>query len=98
MHLSNEEHDGNSRNLIFIFLAVGLITDAIVETITSTVGWRANTLLNGMKALQNDPNFTGLASDLYHHALINPRGPGVAGTVNSAGITSSGGWNHTQSH
>jgi len=38
----------------------------------------------------SDSNFTGLARDLYYHASINPRGPGVAGTVNGAGTTSSG--------
>jgi hypothetical protein len=64
--------------LIFTFLAVSLITGAIVETITSVVGWRANTLLNGIKALLNDSNFDALAHDLYDHASINPRGPGAA--------------------
>jgi hypothetical protein len=74
--------------LIFTFLAVSLITGAIVETITSAVGWRANTLLNGIKALLNDPNFTGLARELYNHASISPRSPGVVNS--SATATSSG--------
>ena len=63
--------------LIFTFLAVSLITGAIIEVITSIVGWRANTLKNGIKALLNDPGFIGLARDLYAHASVNPRGPGT---------------------
>jgi hypothetical protein len=60
--------------LIFTFLVVSLITGAIIEGITSLVGWRANTLKSGVQSLLNDPNFTGLARQLYAHAAINPRG------------------------
>ena len=64
--------------LIFTFLAVSLITGAIVEAIGSWTRWRANTLLSGIKELLNDATFTGLARDLYAHASINPRGSGPA--------------------
>jgi hypothetical protein len=58
-------------------LAVSLISAAIVEAIASAFKWRANTLLSGIKNLLNDQDFRGLARDLYAHASINPRGPGV---------------------
>ena len=60
--------------VIFGFLAVSLITSAIVEAINSLLKLRSVTLLSGIKALVNDPDFTGLAKTLYEHAAINPRG------------------------
>jgi hypothetical protein len=38
-------------------------------------------LLDGVKALLNDPNFTGIARDLYNHALVNPLATGTAKTI-----------------
>jgi hypothetical protein len=38
----------------------------------------------GVMALVNDPNFTGLAKELYQHALINPLGPGGADPTKNA--------------
>ena len=35
-------------------------------------------------ALVNDPNFTGLAKELYSHALISPLGPGAADPLKNA--------------
>ena len=35
-------------------------------------------------ALVNDPNFSGLAKQLYQHALINPLGPGAADPAKNA--------------
>ena len=35
-------------------------------------------------ALVNDPNFTGLAKELYQHALISPLGPGGADPAKNA--------------
>ena len=72
--------------LIFTFLAVSLITGAIIEAITSIIGWRANTLKNGIKALLNDPGFNGLARDLYAHASVNPRGPGTTAAETQAAL------------
>jgi hypothetical protein len=63
--------------LIFTFLAVSLLSGAIVEAIASALKWRASTLLTGIKQLFNDPNFDKLSQQLYAHALINPRGPGT---------------------
>jgi hypothetical protein len=62
--------------LLFIFLAASLATGSIVEALASAMKWRSNTLLSGVKDLMNDDAFTGLAKDLYEHALINPRGSG----------------------
>lgn len=62
--------------VIFGFLAVSLFTSASVEAINSLLKLRSRSLLSGIKALVNDPNFTGLARDLYQHAAISPRGPG----------------------
>jgi hypothetical protein len=63
--------------VLFSFLAVSLITGAIVEAISSATKWRASNLLSGVKTLLNDPDFTALARDLYAHAAVNPHGPGA---------------------
>src|SRR5260370_26458313 len=63
--------------LIFTFLAISLISGAIVEAIGSCTKLRAQTLLSGVQSLLNDHNFNALASELYAHAAINPRGPGA---------------------
>jgi hypothetical protein len=63
--------------LIFSFLAVSLFTSATVEAINSLLQLRAVNLKSGIMALVNDPEFTGLAKQLYEHALISPLGPGV---------------------
>jgi hypothetical protein len=62
--------------VIFGFLAVSLFTSAAVEAINSLFGLRARNLKTGIMALVNDPNFSGLAKQLYEHALISPLGPG----------------------
>jgi hypothetical protein len=73
--------------VIFGFLAVSLITSAIVEAINSVFKLRSVTLLSGIKDLVNDPDFTGLAKTLYEHAAINPRGfsPSAAATAAAKG-------------
>jgi hypothetical protein len=50
----------------------------MVEALASALKWRASTLLQGIKDLLNDQNFTGLARSMYNHALINPQGAGTA--------------------
>ena len=60
------------------FLAVSLVTSAIVEGINSALKLRSSNLLGGIQALVNDPKMTGLAKQLYEHAAINPRGSGVS--------------------
>jgi len=62
--------------LVFGFLAISLFTSAGVEAINSALKLRATNLLSGIQALMNDPNFTGLARQLYEHASISPLGPG----------------------
>ena len=60
--------------VVFGFLAISLLTSAIVEGIASALKVRSRTLLAGIKALVNDPGFDGLAKKLYAHAAVNPRG------------------------
>lgn len=62
--------------LTFVFMAISLATSAILEAIAGIITWRSGTLLNGIRALVNDDKFTGLAAQLYQHALINPRNDG----------------------
>lgn len=59
---------------VFAFLAISLLTSAVIEAINSVLGLRAKSLLKGIQQIVNDPNFTGLAKTLYEHAAINPRG------------------------
>jgi hypothetical protein len=66
--------------LIFTFLAISLIVSAIVEGVASTMKWRSNTLLQGVKDLLNDPEAKGLALSIYNHALVSPRDSGKAKT------------------
>src|SRR5271167_458994 len=66
--------------LVFTFLALSLAVSAIVEALASAMKWRSSTLLQGIKDLLNDPNFTGLARSIYNHALVNPQDSGTAKT------------------
>src|SRR6185312_7928932 len=59
--------------LVFTFLAVSLAAGALTEALASMFKWRSTTLLAGVKALLNDKDFTGLALQVYNHALANPR-------------------------
>jgi hypothetical protein len=69
--------------LTLSFLAVSLAASAITEAISSALKWREKTLLDGVKALLNDPNFTGIARDLYNHALVNPLADGTAASIHN---------------
>ena len=62
--------------LVSVFLAVSLFTSAVTEALSMLVGLRARTLLTGVKQLLNDPEFKGLALNLYNHALVNPLSAG----------------------
>jgi hypothetical protein len=68
--------------LLFTFLTVSLVASTVTEGLASLLGWRAQTLLRGVKSLLNDPNFTGLAKAVYNHALVNSQAPGTAQTEN----------------
>jgi hypothetical protein len=69
--------------LVSVFLAISLLTSALTEAVSTIVGLRARTLLTGIKQLLNDPNLSGLALNLYNHALFNPLSSGTtkAGTT-----------------
>jgi hypothetical protein len=62
--------------MVFTFLAVSLAASAATEAVAATINFRARTLLQGIKTLLNDKDFNLLASELYQHGLINPRGDG----------------------
>lgn len=64
--------------LVFVFMAVSLAASALTEALSSFVKLRQTTLRAGIQALLNDPAFTGLARDLYNHALVNPLAGGAA--------------------
>ncbi len=64
--------------LIFTFLAVSLVASTATEALASGFKWRSATLLQGIKSLVNDQDFTEVAKALYNHALIHPRGNGQA--------------------
>jgi hypothetical protein len=64
--------------VVFAFLAVSLISSAIVESLNSFFKLRARSLLGGIKDLVNDPKLLGLAKALYEHAAVNPRGTPAA--------------------
>jgi len=66
--------------ILFSFLIISLVTSTITEAIASAVGWRANTLLGGIKDLLNDRTFTGLAQSIYRHAAVNPLDDGTPKT------------------
>src|ERR1700722_4267014 len=70
--------------VIFGFLAISLFTSAAVEAINSVLNVRVKNLRTGIMALVNDPNFTGLAKELYAHALISPLGLGAADPLKNA--------------
>jgi hypothetical protein len=63
--------------LIFLFLSVSVAASTATEALASLFNLRAATLRTGLMDLFNDQSFTNLAAELYDHALINPRGPGL---------------------
>lgn len=67
--------------LVFTFLAMSLAVSSIVEAVASVLKWRSTTLLQGIKDLLNDSEFTGLARSMYNHAMVDPRDNGKAKTV-----------------
>ena len=70
--------------LVFTFCAVSLAVSALTEALATILKWRGKNLLNGIADLLNDPKVTGLALDIYNHALVNPQSSGVA--TSKAGI------------
>ena len=63
--------------LVFCYASISVISSSLYEAIASMVKLRARFLLDGVKELLNDPDFSGLARDVYQHALVNPRSSGT---------------------
>lgn len=66
--------------LTLCYGTLALIVSTLQEALASAFRLRANTLLDGIKSMLNDPNFSALAQLVYAHPLVNPHGDG---TVNS---------------
>ena len=64
--------------LIFCYASVAFIVSSINEAIASFLKLRSTSLLDGVKSLLNDPNFDGLARDVYNHALVGHQDAGSA--------------------
>ncbi|MDZ7266718.1 MAG: hypothetical protein ONB48_06965 [candidate division KSB1 bacterium] len=56
--------------LILVYLLLGLICTAINEVVAQALQWRARTLADGIRNLLADPNYEGLARQVYNHHLI----------------------------
>jgi hypothetical protein len=67
--------------VVMAFLGVSLAASALTEALNSFMNLRQTTLIKGVQDLLNDPGFSGLAKDLFNHALINPLANGAATTV-----------------
>jgi hypothetical protein len=70
--------------LIFTFLTVSLATGTIVEAIASFLKLRAKTLREGIGQLLNDTSYSGLAKEIYAHAVVNPRGDGTPASASKS--------------
>src|SRR6266849_6014836 len=57
--------------VVFVYLLLSLICSAINEALASMLQKRSSNLFEGIKNLLNDPEFTGLAQQLYNHGLID---------------------------
>jgi len=64
--------------LIFCYASVAFIVSSTNEAIASFLRLRSTTLLDGVKSLLNDPNFDGLALNVYNHALVSHHDQGNA--------------------
>jgi hypothetical protein len=64
--------------MMFCYCFVSILASAINEAIASVLNLRAANLLVAVKMLLNDPQFDGLARDLYNHASIAPLDAGNA--------------------
>jgi hypothetical protein len=63
-------------NLVFVFATVGYVASSIGDWVSELLRWRAKTLLDSVKGLLDDPQFTGAARALYNNLLFNPLGDG----------------------
>jgi hypothetical protein len=56
--------------LVFVYLLLSLLCTVINEGIANFLEMRGKNLLEGVKNLLNDPEFTSLAQHVYNHGLI----------------------------
>jgi hypothetical protein len=63
--------------LVFCFATIALIASSVYEAGASLFALRAQSLLEGVKDLLNDDEFSGLALSVYNSALVNPRDAGL---------------------
>jgi hypothetical protein len=64
--------------LTFCYGTLALIVSTLQESLAALFRLRANTLLDGVKSMLNDPLFEGLARAIYAHPLVNPHTDGTA--------------------
>jgi hypothetical protein len=62
--------------LTFCYGTLALIVSTVQEALASLFRLRANTLLDGVKSMLNDPRFAALAQQVYAHPLVNPHSDG----------------------
>jgi hypothetical protein len=65
--------------VMFVYLVLSLVCTAIQEGIATSINKRGKNLFEGVKNLLNDPEFTGLAQQLYNHGLIDGLSRGASG-------------------
>ena len=56
--------------IVFVYLLLSLLCTVINEGIANFLEMRGKNLLEGVKNLLNDPEFTSLAQHVYNHGLI----------------------------
>src|SRR5882762_11398793 len=56
--------------IVFVYLLLSLFCTAVNECIAATIQQRGKNLKAGLQNLLNDPDFTGLAQQLYGHGLV----------------------------
>jgi len=63
--------------IVFVYLLLSLLCTVINEGIANLLEMRGKNLLEGIKNLLNDPEFTSLAQHVYNHGLIGGVTQGV---------------------
>lgn len=57
--------------MMFIYLLFGVLCTAFNEMLASLTNKRGRNLMDGIQNLLNDPDYTGLAHQIYNHGLID---------------------------
>jgi hypothetical protein len=63
--------------LTFCYASVALIVSTLQEALATALRMRPRCLLDGIKSMLNDPDFSALAGAVYAHALVNPHASGA---------------------